>query len=428
MFDNLINSAIYSKEKMLTYFLSIIAFSIPLGIAFYNIAIVIFIVFCIYLFISKKGIDFKFDIKSDKGLLLLLVFVSISAFTLLYTSDISRGIFNLSKIIQFTFIALIFKSIKIKPNINVVVYSFISSCLLLGLYVNTITIIQILNSGEELLMFVTHYHRNFILKLYPEMLQPMYYSIYLLAAWLFLIFISNYKTFFSKLIFIVLSSYIFFLIYIFSSKVSILFVVVFSVIFMIVKAFKQADQKRVFLSSSLFIVLSAGLFYFFRLELLELLFGTDKTVFWRQDLFSRFRYFMENGDLSRIENWQACISLYKDNFLLGVGVGDVANDLQQYRLPNSWAFIEKANTHNQYLNFSLIGGLFTIIPFLGFILFEFKNSFNKKNLLLSFYLVLFIVFMFVENVLDRHAGIVFFSFFLFLLKYFYEEKINYVVE
>ncbi|WP_299713019.1 O-antigen ligase [uncultured Tenacibaculum sp.] len=118
------------------------------------------------------------------------------------------------------------------------------------------------------------------------------------------------------------------------------------------------------------------------------------------------------------------IQLLKKAPLLGVGVGDTQKELNNCYSEKIGAEIYQwhtYNTHNQYLFFWISAGLFGFLSFLFKIGYLFKKSFDKKQVLLFFFILLSATVFLSENLLERSDGVIFFSFFSALF-YFNQNK------
>lgn len=123
---------------------------------------------------------------------------------------------------------------------------------------------------------------------------------------------------------------------------------------------------------------------------------------------------------TRIIIWENAISVIKENILLGVGNGDVRDALTiKYTEQGFESGIKnRFNTHNQFLESMLSGGLSAIIVLMTMFIYSFFYSIKNRRILLSF-LVCLVGFNFLfESMLNTIAGVIFFSFFYtFLLIY-----------
>ena len=108
-----------------------------------------------------------------------------------------------------------------------------------------------------------------------------------------------------------------------------------------------------------------------------------------------------------------CASLIlKDNWITGVGPGNVQKDLNScysdytYKNYDDYSKIDY-NSHNQYLDILLKYGIFGLVLFFVFLFWGIANT----NLSYRIFLFLIVMAMLTENILDRQVGIIFFTFF-----------------
>ena len=100
--------------------------------------------------------------------------------------------------------------------------------------------------------------------------------------------------------------------------------------------------------------------------------------------------------------------------ILGHGLG-VTPQRKCYEKVSKHLYKRNYNSHNQYLGYLLIAGLIGFFVLLGFLLFHFKNSIDKKNDLYFIVVFFFSIIMFTENILERQSGIILF---IFLINFF----------
>jgi len=107
-----------------------------------------------------------------------------------------------------------------------------------------------------------------------------------------------------------------------------------------------------------------------------------------------------------------------NNFVFGVGTGDIQDELnKEYQLEGVkvLAIANNLNTHNQFLEVLVENGFIGILLFLWLFGIMFYVSLKEANIIyLMFILIAFISFLF-ETMLNRLAGVSFFPLFSFLL-------------
>ncbi|MFA7081344.1 MAG: O-antigen ligase family protein [Bacteroidales bacterium] len=118
-----------------------------------------------------------------------------------------------------------------------------------------------------------------------------------------------------------------------------------------------------------------------------------------------------SSELQRLELWKNSLSLMNDNFFIGTGTGDIADDFSAKLCERKSDLCDSSlKAHNQYL---YIFASFGVLGFLLFLIFLFYPPF-KLGLFSSYiYFVFFYIIaisMLTEDTLDNLAGIMFFIF------------------
>jgi O-antigen ligase len=110
------------------------------------------------------------------------------------------------------------------------------------------------------------------------------------------------------------------------------------------------------------------------------------------------------------------ISLIKDNFLFGYDMSQTQNLLNecyseyQYKGLNDFQQITY-NSHNQYFDSLLKWGFFGFLVFLASIFWQFKNPDSTYQ----FFIIIVLISMLTENIFDRQAGVLFYTYFNIIL-------------
>lgn len=122
----------------------------------------------------------------------------------------------------------------------------------------------------------------------------------------------------------------------------------------------------------------------------------------------------------RIYLWKSALKLIGRNLVFGVGTGDIQDELnKEYLLSgNKNITIENnLNTHNQFLEVILENGLVGLILFVSIFGVMFYISVSEKNIIYTMFLIIVLISFLFETMLNRLAGVSFFSLFSFLLIY-----------
>jgi len=126
----------------------------------------------------------------------------------------------------------------------------------------------------------------------------------------------------------------------------------------------------------------------------------------------------------RLKIWKSSFHIASENFLLGVGIGDVRSSLaiEYERIGETGMAKERLNAHNQFIEVLVENGIIGLIIFVSILGFMLQLAFSKKNILYIFFLFMIIMFFMFETMLYRLAGVSFFSMFSFLFVYYNSEK------
>jgi len=117
----------------------------------------------------------------------------------------------------------------------------------------------------------------------------------------------------------------------------------------------------------------------------------------------------------RVVMWERALDIIKDNPMLGTGTGDVKDKLQKNAEIEGYSIVKDRNfnVHNQYLETWMGIGFFGFIILL--LLFFVPLFFKSRHYLLPYLIIILSTSFLFESMLNRLAGVMFFSFFLSLL-------------
>lgn len=122
----------------------------------------------------------------------------------------------------------------------------------------------------------------------------------------------------------------------------------------------------------------------------------------------------------RLAIWDCSIKSFLKSPIIGYGIASQARErercYQQYSFYGPYG--TNLNSHNQYLEWMLTGGIFLLVLFLLQLGYSFVSAINYRSILHLSFILLFILTCLGESVLETHKGIIFFSLFnsLFLFK------------
>ena len=120
---------------------------------------------------------------------------------------------------------------------------------------------------------------------------------------------------------------------------------------------------------------------------------------------------------ARIWFWKTTTEIVSENSLLGVGTGDIRDELSsKYRAKGIKTIQDKGfDSHQQYLQTFASLGVFGFVCLLSIFFLLFYQSVKHKQFVLFGFTLLYFIFGLTESMLETQAGIIFFTFFGLLL-------------
>ena len=115
-----------------------------------------------------------------------------------------------------------------------------------------------------------------------------------------------------------------------------------------------------------------------------------------------------NGFNERLIFWKCSVELIKENLLLGVGIGDLYEELSTCYVNIGLPRLNRFNCHNQYLQIWLSIGIIGFVTFISLLVFHFKRAFRSKDIIYLAFLVVICLGFLTESLLELQRGIVFF--------------------
>jgi O-antigen ligase len=116
----------------------------------------------------------------------------------------------------------------------------------------------------------------------------------------------------------------------------------------------------------------------------------------------------------RVLVWQTAGKVIKEHPLIGVGIGDVKSTLtaKYEEEGKGFALATKLNAHNQFLQTAVAMGIVGFLILAAILILSGILAFKNKNWLLVLFLLMNFINFLTESILERQAGVIFFSFFL----------------
>jgi O-antigen ligase len=119
----------------------------------------------------------------------------------------------------------------------------------------------------------------------------------------------------------------------------------------------------------------------------------------------------------RLEYWKTGIQLIKENFIFGVGTGDIKDEYKKkYELNKSLLLPEnRLEAHNTFLTFYITFGIIGFLYLIYFLVFSIWSPFKTLNFLGFAFILVITSSFFTEDTLETQMGITIFSFLFSLL-------------
>ena len=106
-----------------------------------------------------------------------------------------------------------------------------------------------------------------------------------------------------------------------------------------------------------------------------------------------------NGFNERLIFWKCSVELIKENLLLGVGIGDLYEELSTCYVNIGLPRLNRFNCHNQYLQIWLSIGIIGFVTFISLLVFHFKRAFRSKDIIYLAFLVVICLGFLTESLL-----------------------------
>jgi O-antigen ligase len=142
--------------------------------------------------------------------------------------------------------------------------------------------------------------------------------------------------------------------------------------------------------------------------------STFKNTFWEgMNINPNAKY----GHSLRVLSWDASLDVIKHHWLFGVGEANKTSALVKVYENKHYSYPaeQKFNSHNQYLDFLIGGGIICFGLYMTGLIDLLIRSIKLHNYALLAFLLIFSFNAFFENLLSRHSGLLIFSLFICLL-------------
>ncbi|MBA3900540.1 MAG: O-antigen ligase family protein [Bacteroidetes bacterium] len=365
--------------------------------------------FLIIILVSEWCFDSKFVVKFKAVLnyKYILLFISLYIAYLIgmfYTSNLSHGFADLETKLTLLLMPLLFSVIPINRNlIKKTINAFLAG---------NFTAITICFSIAIFRNIEVPYSDLFVSSHLSYFLQISYFAMYLtFACFLLLQKIFASTDFFKKVFFIFLFILASVFIFLLSSKMGVIALILVVLVFLILQ---MVRLKRFILGGSilgLFLIFS--LITFFKSPIIAARFMHDYKSF-TSDIEN---YESVGSSGLRVISWKSAFRIFSENPFIGVGTGDFKDKmLKHYEEDGYMRLLElQLNAHNQFLQTAGSLGIVGLIILLSSLLILLYLSIKHKNIIYFFFLFIIMLNFTSESMLERQAGVIFYAFFNSLL-------------
>lgn len=405
---NKVNRQTVTTENVFYFFLLLLAFVLPIHKAIVPFIIICLVISLIINSISKrKKLRFDFNLPELFSMILYLLLI----ISLTYTNNISDGLFDLEVKLSFLIFPLIAVNGIVK-NENIKIEKVLSF-FVLGTIISTVIcfIVAIYRSVSTFYTF-----DYFTYTYFAHIHHPTYLAMYINFSIVILVYrvIGNWNTLSSKLriSYSLLILYLIVCILLLNSKAGII-IMFFSIIAVgfLLKLRSSSILIKIYL---LVAILISGMIIVRFVPFIKNRFdGMTSSI----HNIKLIKPITENDSEQRILIWKYSTEIIADNWISGVGIGDVRSTLYDKYLQEGFiAGINKnLNCHNQFLQTFMSIGIAGFICLCLIMLSAIIIAIKHEDIILLMFLVIIIGNMLTESILETQAGTTFFMFILIML-------------
>ncbi|WMI68927.1 O-antigen ligase [Mangrovimonas sp. YM274] len=362
---------------------------------------VILLVLGSFFLIEKTKVNWKWFLINSSTFLLYV-------FSLLYTTNFSYGFKKLETGLTFFIVPLVF--FVLRPQIAITsqlrkkfLFLFVLSSTIFASY-----ILFFIISDNNLTSNKDFYSDKFrlVVEKVPLIGQhPIYASIYLGNAliftfYLFQLYSVSYKT--KKGFFLLIAIFINTILLLMLSSKAVIFSLIILLILYFVHAFFLRGRFKKGLMYLCMLFIGALVLFVFNRRVNEMI---------RLDTYASVNSSYSNS--FRVNIYECAINVFKHNPILGVGIGDAQDALNEcYSYKSQLLLNNQYNSHNQYLDFCIKLGFLGLVVFIGFLAANYRYAHNSNDELFKVIILFYCLNFLTENILVRQSGLILFVFFI----------------
>ena len=404
---------IFQQNKLntiLEILLFIVAFSIPISLAFSSISIAVLFLFSFVFFNLKTAIN---SLKRKEVYVYYFFFFLIQVVSVLYANKVETALETVKQNSIFLVLPMVFINLKDKIDDRKykAAYLGLFTSVLLTLLVSLLLLFYKRLTSEMVLS--DFFRENFVNSgLYDEIHVP-YLSILIVFTLICTVnFTFSKKKIVNNLLKITtISVQILSLIFL-SGIMSLALLALYMI--SIFLGSKLANKIKIGAGIIIIILTAFSFNYLTNYKKIEHIRGAEHIAY-------RIQKMVISKDSVRQTNWNSVLKVISFQPILGVSADGGLDQLQKERNILSESYINKHNAHNDILEIILRYGVVGLIIYLALIFKLVKNAWQKKRYVFKWFLIVFVISGITESYLQRQIGLTFFTFFTLLL-YNYKPK------
>lgn len=392
-------------EKKMNFFLSFLLILFPASFPFYHSVSSVLTIAILFLWGLLGGYKNIFTALKNKIVFILILTFLIPLVSVLYSHNKEVGLFSIQKTLSLLIFPLVLFTTKLnRKTTQSIIYSFAISCSVASIC----CFLYAIGRNYSMNSFTTIIPDLFGTTMSDQLLGISHVYLSLYVSFTIIIFsyflIAKEKHNFNSILVIILIAFLLFFLFLLGGKMSIIALFILALISCITFIIKT---KRWFVGG-VFFILPLSIFF---LTIRNSQYAKDRF----SALFNSTNYEIGNNSWnsigSRVSILKCTIDNFKTNPIVGTGVGDVQDDLDQCTGDLEFTSLKGMNPHNQYLQYLLGVGLIGMIVFLVSLIYPFLIAYRDKNKLYMCFIFIFSLCFLTESLLERQHGVMFFAFF-----------------
>lgn len=412
-------------DQIFYYGLILVALTLPFSLLANSISIILL---TINWLVEGNFKEKLWPLRKDFLFLSFICFYLLHVLGMLYSDNFTNGSFELQKKLSLLVFPLIIATSR--PMKTAQITSILGSLFLTTLATTVICLGYAIYRTDIITTFPTI---NWLYFSYRDLtmiinIQHTYLALYVCFSIFFLLhsFAENIRNFSTMkkagILFLVL--YLIFFLFLLASRAAIAAFIVISflgILYYFIRAGRALMGWTVLAGLALFIGILIYQMPFMK-ERFLLTLGVEQETVW----INQYGDGVSKPNEDRKLTWNAATRIIKENYLAGIGTGDVQDALQlEYKKAGfDVGYESRLNAHNQYLETWIGIGIVGFLSLITCLLAPAIRSYQENNTLYLAFLGLMVISFITECMLCRQQGVVFYAMFNSLFAFHLQKKSN----